>query len=181
VPRGLRLAYKLGRGVFAAVVIALLLGYGAIFALHLEPETMLTGSMGTTIPPGSLVLTRSTAPTTLRVGDVITFQKPTGQAGLDTHRIVRIKQSNTHTTYWTKGDANSKPDSWAIEFRPGQRAHRVIHSFPVAGRLLLWARGPTWAYILATAIGLTLLSTIVKVIVASSSAENHTPTGASSP
>jgi signal peptidase len=89
VRRSLRLTFKVVQAVFATALIALLVGYAAIFAFHLEPETMLTGSMGHTIPPGSLILTRPTSPTALRVGDMITFQKPLGASGLDTHRIVR--------------------------------------------------------------------------------------------
>jgi signal peptidase I len=164
VGRALRLAFKLGRYTVALVVVGLALGYAAVFAFRLEPMTMLTGSMGKTIPPGSFVLTRPVAPATLRVGDVITFQKPIGATGLDTHRIVGIERSNGHTTYRTKGDANAQPDPWVIEFERGHVAHRVVGSVPHAGRLLLWADGPFLAFPLAGLIAAIVLSTMVKLI-----------------
>jgi signal peptidase I len=164
VGRTLRLAFKLGRYAVALVVAALALGYGAVFAFRLEPMAMLTGSMGKTMPPGSLVLTRPVAPATLGVGDVITFQKPLGATGLDTHRIVGIERSSGHTTYRTKGDANAEPDPWVIEFERGHVAHRVVGSVPHAGRLLIWADGPFLAFPLAGLIASIVLSTIVKLI-----------------
>ena len=162
----LRVTLKLGRGVLALVVAATALGYGAVFALHLEPMTMLSGSMGDTIPTGSLVLTRSASPSTLRVGDVITFEKPLGAAGLDTHRLIRIDRSNGHTTYRTQGDANAVADPWVLEFEQDQIAHRVVASIPRAGLLLMWARSPLLAFGLVALIALILLSTIMKMIAA---------------
>ena len=164
--RALRVTLKVGRGVLALVVAAVAVGYGGAFALHLEPMTMLTGSMGDTIPAGSLVLTRSASPSKLRVGDVITFEKPRGAAGLDTHRLIRIDRSNGHTTYRTQGDANAVADPWVLEFEQDQIAHRVVASVPYAGLLLMWARSPIWAFGLAAFLALMLLSTIMKMIAA---------------
>jgi signal peptidase I len=100
----------------------------------------------------------------LRVGDVITFEKPGGAAGLDTHRIIRIDRSNGHTTYRTQGDANAIADPWVLEYERGQIAHRVVASVPYAGLLLMWARSPIWAFGLAAFLALMLLSTIMKMI-----------------
>jgi signal peptidase len=166
VRRAFRVTFKLGRSVLALVVVATAVAYGAVFALRLEPMTMLAGSMGDTIPTGSLVLTRSVSPSTLRVGDVITFEKPRGAAGLDTHRLIRIDRSNGHTTYRTQGDANAVGDPWVLEFEQGQSAHRVVASVPHVGLLLVWARSPFWAFGLVALIALILLSTIMKMIVA---------------
>jgi signal peptidase len=128
--------------------------------------TMLTGSMGDSIPADSLVVTRSVPPSSLRVGDVITFQKPRGAAGLDTHRIVRIDDSNAHRTYRTKGDANPIADPWVLEFEHDQVGHRVVATFPYVGRLAAWVRSPIGAFGLAGAIALLLLSTVVKALAA---------------
>jgi signal peptidase I len=163
--RTLRLALKLGRYSGGLVVLTLVLGYAALLALRLEPMTMLTGSMGKTIPPGSLVITRQVSPTVLRVGDVITFQKPLGESGRDTHRIVKIARSNGHTIYRTKGDANASADPWAIEFLPGQSAHRVVASVPQLGLVLLRAHGPWLAVPLIALLAWLLLSTFIKVLV----------------
>jgi signal peptidase I len=164
--RGLRLAFRLGWWGLGIVVAALALGWGSVFALQLEPMTMLTGSMGEAIPPGSLVLTRSLPPSKLRVGDVITFQKPRGEAGLDTHRIVRVDRSNGHTTYRTRGDANSVADPWALEFEGDQIAHRVVTSAPHLGHVLMIGRTRLWTFGILGAIALLLLSTVMKAIAA---------------
>ena len=166
IRRGLRLTFRLGCSGLGIIVAALALGWGSIFALQLEPMTMLTGSMGEAIPPGSLVLTRSVPPATLRVGDVITFQKPKGEAGLDTHRIVRVDRSNGHTTYRTKGDANPVADPWALEFEGDQIAHRVVASAPHLGHVLTIGRTRLWTFGILGAIALLLLSTVMKAIAA---------------
>jgi signal peptidase len=173
VPQALRLASRLGRYGLALLVGVIALGYGAVFAFRLEPMTMLTGSMGESIPAGSLVLTRSVPPSSLRVGDVITFEKPRGAPGLDTHRIIRIEDSNGHTTYRTKGDANSVEDPWVLEFGHGQTGHRVEASVPHLGRLFAWFRSPVWAFGLASAIALMLLSTVVKALAAGARGDAH--------
>jgi signal peptidase len=175
VPRALRLTTRLFRYGVALLVGAIALGYGTVFALRLEPMAMLTGSMGRSIPAGSLVLTRAVPPSSLRVGDVITFEKPRGAPGLDTHRIIRIDASNGHTTYRTKGDANSVADPWVLEFEQGQGGHRVVASLPHLGRLLVWTRSPVWAFGLAAAIALMLLSTIVKALAAGTRVDADRP------
>jgi signal peptidase I len=162
--RALRVTVRLGRGVLALVVTAVAVGYVAVLVLHLEPMTMLTGSMGDTIPAGSLVLTKSVSPSTVRGGDVITFEKPWDAAGLDTHRVIRIDRSNGHTTYRTQGDANAVADPWVLEFEHNQIAHRVVASVPHAGLLLMSARSPVWVFALVALIALMLLSTMLKVI-----------------
>ncbi len=165
LPRTIRLTLRLGRYAVGLIVLALALAYATLLAFRLEPMTMLTGSMGKTIPPGSLIITRQVTPTSLRVGDVITFEKPLGQSGLDTHRIIKIARSNGHTIYRTKGDANAVPDAWAIEFLPGQSAHRVVKSVPHLGLVLLRAHGPWLAVPLIALLAWLLLSTFIKVLV----------------
>jgi signal peptidase I len=176
IHRGLRVVWRLGCCGFGIVVVALALGWGAVFTFHLEPMAMLTGSMGDAIPPGSLVVTRSVSPSTLRVGDVITFQKPRGEAGLDTHRIIRVDRSNGHTTYRTKGDANPVADPWALEFEGDQVADRVLWSAPRLGQVVMIARTRDWAFVVVGAIALLLLSTVLKAITAGTQPEHRLTT-----
>jgi signal peptidase I len=141
------------------------LGYGLLFAFHLEPVVMLTGSMGGTIPPGSLVIDRAVPSATLNVGDMITFQKPLGESGLDTHRIIAITHSNGHTSYRTKGDANPIQDPWTIEFN-GQAAHEVVYSVPHVGRLVLLLRTPLARDLILATVLLLFFSTSLKALAA---------------
>jgi signal peptidase len=141
------------------------LGYALLFALQLQPVVMLTGSMGTTIPPGSLVIDQEVAPTTLTVGDMITFQKPLGQPGLDTHRIIAITHSNGHTSYQTKGDANPIPDPWTVQF-PTPAAHKVVYTIPHLGRLVLFLQTPIARDLILAVVLLTLSTTILNALAA---------------
>jgi signal peptidase I len=163
--------WRIVKSALAALFAAGCLGYALLFAFHLQPVVMLTGSMGTTIPPGSLVIDREVAPTTLKVGDMITFQKPLGQPGLDTHRIIAINRSNGHTSYQTKGDANPTPDPWTIQFQ-GQAAHQVTYTIPRLGWLLLFLRTPIARDLILAAVLLTLLTTILKALAAAGTAMN---------
>lgn len=166
--RALGRAGKLG---LAVVLAACCLGYGLIFALGYKPLVMLTGSMGETIPVGSLVVTESVSPSALRVGDMISFEKPIGAHGLDTHRITAIQRSGGHTTYRTKGDANATVDPWMVEFRRGTDANRVALSVPHTGRILLFLRTPLARTLILATIALTLFTTFLKALAANTIAE----------
>jgi signal peptidase I len=156
-------AWLVVKRAVVAIFAAGCLGYGLLFAFHLEPVVMLTGSMGSTIPPGSLIIDRRVAPATLKVGDTITFEKPLGEPGLDTHRIIAIAHSNGHTSYQTKGDANPVEDPWTIEFK-NQTAHQVIYSVPRLGWLLLLLRTPIFRDLVLVAALLVVFSTVLKAL-----------------
>jgi len=73
--------------------------------------TVLTKSMQSEIPQGSLVVTRKVEPGTLRVGDDITFM--VGENTTVTHRIVSITENYDGTGergFETKGIENKGPD-----------------------------------------------------------------------
>lgn len=72
--------------------------------------TVLTGSMSPSIPAGSIVLVRPVEPTTLRVGDIATYQATPGKAEYITHRIVKINTDTKPATFTFKGDANRGAD-----------------------------------------------------------------------
>jgi signal peptidase I len=141
------------------LTVLTLAGYGSILAFRLEPFTMLTPSMQKTIPVGSLVIDQTvrSPSASLKVGDVISFQKPIGAKGLDTHRIIKIQRSNGHTSYRTKGDSNPVADPWAIEYRPGQTAHRALLSIPYLGTALHYLSLPTARIAIVASVLLWLL------------------------
>lgn len=73
------------------------------------------GSMGETIPKGSVVFSRQVPVADLEVGDVITYLPPaaTGVTGLVTHRVQAVHSDDAgERTFRTQGDANPKPDPW---------------------------------------------------------------------
>jgi len=160
----LRVVGKLIKNALALVLAAGCIGYGLLFAFHLAPLVMLTGSMGTTIPTGSLVVDQTVPPSELRVGDVISFQKPIGSHGIDTHRIIEIQRSNGHVAYRTKGDGNARPDEWSISFPPHTKANRVFFSVPYLGWVLLYLRMPLVRTLILATVLLTIFSTFLKAL-----------------
>lgn len=103
----------------AKVLLSLLLTVivGALVVLTVVPRavdgaalTVLTGSMTPQIPVGSVVIVQPVDPGTLRVGDVVTFQKSPGKDDYVTHRIQSIDSTTSPVSLTTKGDANRGAD-----------------------------------------------------------------------
>jgi signal peptidase len=73
-----------------------------------------SGSMSPTIPTGSVVFYNKVSATSVKVGDVIVFDKP-GQANEKvTHRVYKISNGPNGRFFTTKGDANGAPDDWQV-------------------------------------------------------------------
>lgn len=157
-------AIKLVRGIAAGLVLSLAIAYVVLLVLGLQPMAMSTGSMQKTIPVGSLIVDRTVRPSSLRVGDVITFRKPLGAAGIATHRIIEIQRSNGNVVYRTKGDSNPVADPWGIVYRKHMQAHQMIWRVPYLGYLLLFARSRLGIIVLIAYVCLSLAATLLKVI-----------------
>ncbi|MCL2107227.1 MAG: signal peptidase I, partial [Oscillospiraceae bacterium] len=69
--------------------------------------TVMTPSMKSSIPPGSLILTKKTDTDKLMAGDVITYFSSDAGATV-THRIV--EELHEEAAFRTQGDDNSSPD-----------------------------------------------------------------------
>ena len=95
-----------------------------------------SGSMAPSIPTGSAVLVRPVPPESLRVGDVITFDRSEGgQVPVTvTHRIVEIVQPGAQPVFRTKGDANSVVDPTTVSYL--DQAGKVDAHVPFAGYAL---------------------------------------------
>jgi signal peptidase len=167
----MRWALRAARRAAAAAVVAALLGYVGLIVLHYQPLVIVTGSMQKTIPVGSLVVDTSVDPASLEVGDVISFEKPLGAKGLDTHRIVAIEHGRGGGLYRTKGDSNPIADPWVLRFDRSVSAHRVVFSVPYAGYGLLFTRSRAGRAMLVAAVCLLLLLVVLKGIAASARRE----------
>jgi signal peptidase I len=95
---------------------------------------------------------------------VISFRKPIGAVGIDTHRIIAIQRSNGHVAYRTKGDSNPVPDPWAIVYEKHMEAHRMVWHVPYLGYALLFAHSRLGAIVLISYICFSLAVTLLKVI-----------------
>ncbi|TIC85743.1 signal peptidase I [Nocardioides sp. GY 10127] len=92
------------------------------------PYTVLTGSMRPGMPPGTLVVVRPVEASTLRVGDVITYQLRSGEPEVVTHRIVAVGVNGQgKTVFRTQGDDNPDPDpAWVLPIQVvGERWYAV--------------------------------------------------------
>ncbi len=154
-------AFRWARRLATAAILSSALGYVGLIVLGYEPMTIVTGSMQETIPVGSLVVSHPVAPDTLEVGDVISFQKPIGAPGLDTHRIVSIKSEGGKRFYQTKGDSNPVVDPWVLSF-DAIEAHKMAFHVPYVGNALLFARSSVGRILLIGYVCFTLLFSILK-------------------
>jgi signal peptidase len=101
-------------------------------ALGLQRYVIEGGSMGSSVPRGSIAYERAVPVAELRVGDVITY---THEAARVTHRIVWIgRDRDGRRVFRTKGDANAHPDPWRFHLDAEQPVVRF--HVPLAGYLL---------------------------------------------
>ena len=92
-----------------AVVVLLAIALVGIRAIGFTPYTVLSGSMEPTYHVGSVVYVKKVDPTTLKVGDPITFYL-TGNV-IATHRIIEVHGEGTpNLGFRTQGDANETVD-----------------------------------------------------------------------
>lgn len=79
------------------------------------PMTVLTDSMSPTFNHGDLIIIKKCDPSTLKVGDIVTFHTIIeNEYALNTHRIIEINGDAGMRTYVTKGDNNSIADQRSI-------------------------------------------------------------------
>ena len=92
-----------------AVVALLAIALVGIRVIGFTPYTVLSGSMEPTYHVGSVVYVKKVDPTTLKVGDPITFRL-TGDV-IATHRIIEVHGEGTpNLGFRTQGDANETVD-----------------------------------------------------------------------
>jgi signal peptidase len=166
-----KVAFRWGKRAGVAAIVTGAVFYLGLILLRYEPMVIVTGSMQKTIPVGSLVIDQKVDPRQLEVGDVISFQKPLGVHGLDTHRIVAITNDKGMRLYRTKGDSNPVVDPWVISFDRGMVAHRMVFSVPYAGNALIFARSPLGRLALIAYVCVILLLSILKGIAATAKVE----------
>ena len=109
--------------------------------LSLKLLVVLSASMGSALPVGSLAVARPQSE--YQVGDIVTFKIP-GSTELLTHRINSVKVTGCQCVtagaadgvrvYKTRGDANNVVDDW--ELTDEDIVGKVIFHLPYLGYLL---------------------------------------------
>ncbi|HKC21889.1 MAG TPA: signal peptidase I [Gaiellaceae bacterium] len=135
--RFLRTTARVTTALLAGAVVALVAAYAALLAIGFKPVAVYSGSMRPTLGVGSLAVDRVVPASSVRVGDVITFNDPYVKGRLVTHRVAQIVPTKQGLAYRTKGDANPARDPWAI--RLNDQVGRVAFHVPLAGYLLYYA------------------------------------------
>ena len=75
-----------------------------------------TGSMEPTIPTGSLIVVKKTAPQSVQTGDIICFysEDPVIEGIPNTHRVAAIDRTGAEPSFTTMGDAIGKEDPYPV-------------------------------------------------------------------
>ena len=146
--------------------VALVFAVSALVVINLGPfvlpyrvYTVLSGSMEPTIPIGAQVVVLKVNAADIRVGDIITFDRPSNPGVLVTHRVIQAEPDGKGGTQWiTKGDHNSVPDSWRIPATGF--GYRYAFAVPFVGYLFAMLQSPLGriCFILAPAL---LLAAVV--------------------
>ena len=147
--------------VIVVVVLAILLH--GLQIVGLKPYSVLSGSMQSVYPTGSLLYIKDVNPETLEVGDVITFKMAGGS--LCTHRIIEIVPDEDNPNivrFRTKGDENDTADPLVDRDRVVGKA---VFCIPLLGYLATYMAVPPGKYIAITvAISLVLIEIMISLV-----------------
>jgi len=121
--------------------------------------TVLTRSMQDVLPQNSLIVTKRVDPSTIQVGDDITYLMSNNSTV--THRVIKIHQNYAGTGqpgFETQGTMNERPDAEIVG--AANVVGRVIFNSLTLGKIILFIRAHVlWVSILAAliiALGMTL-------------------------
>lgn len=147
--------------VILVVILAFLLH--GLRLVGLKPYSVLSGSMQSVYPTGSLLYIRNVNPEALEVGDVITYKMAGGT--LCTHRIIEIvpdEDDSGIVSLRTKGDENDTADPLVDS---NNVVGKAVFCIPMLGYLATYMAVPPGKYIAITiAISLILIEIIISLI-----------------
>ena len=112
VPKARRRLARAANGAATVVLGLFVLGLGAIVGgrlLGFQPLVIRTGSMGTTAPVGSLVLTEMIDADDVQPGTIIVLHRGNDPQGV-LHRVIERDDSSWPAIVRTQGDANDVAD-----------------------------------------------------------------------
>jgi signal peptidase I len=135
--RSFKTIARVTTALLAGAVVIFVAAYAALLVVGFKPVAVYSGSMRPTLGVGSLAVDHVVPASSVRVGDVITFNDPYVKGRLVTHRVAQIVLTKQGLAYRTKGDANKTRDPWAI--RLNDRVGRVAFDVPLAGYVLWYA------------------------------------------
>ncbi len=148
--------------VISAVVLAFLLHGFQLFGI--EPYSVLSGSMESVYPTGSVIYVAKADPSKLEVNDVITFKMPSGT--IATHRIVELVSDETNPDiikFRTKGDENEIADGTLVDFN--SVIGKPLFCIPFLGYLATYIMNPTGKFVaLSVVVALILIEIVISLV-----------------
>lgn len=130
-------AGALGRQFGGGLVLGLVAGFVLLVMgpvlLGWRPYTVLTGSMRPSIDPGDVVMAQPVPAANIKIDDVVTFNDPTRNNDLVTHRVKSLIVKDGTLNVQTRGDANNTPESWSVPV--DGRVGRVVFVIPKVGHV----------------------------------------------
>lgn len=160
--RSFRTIARVTTALVAGAVVTLVAAYAGLLVVGFRPVAVYSGSMRPTLGVGSLAVDRVVPASSVRVGDVITFNDPYVKGRLVTHRVAQIVQTKQGLAYRTKGDANATRDPWAIKLN--DKVGRVAFHVPLAGYALWYAHTREIRAVLLGAFALFVLIGVLRRI-----------------
>jgi signal peptidase I len=143
----------------AAVVVSVLLPLAtflvATWLLGWQLQNVLSGSMGSTYPVGSLLVTAQIDASEVRAGMPIVFEDPLEPGRLVTHRVVGPVPEDA-SAFHTRGDANADLDPAAVPARLVRG--KVLWSVSGLGAVLDWLKWPNGFVLLVGVPGALLVA-----------------------
>lgn len=163
--RPTRLRYAIGwritRGLRLAIKGALLLAAGAaltpvvLVALGYRPTVVRADTMNPAMQRGDLIVNEPLPPSSVQVGDVITFRDAERAGAVFTERVLAAGEDSGEHTFSTKGDASVEAHEWST---PGEaEVARVAYRVPVLGDPVHLAARLPFGQILALGVVLTVV------------------------
>lgn len=153
--RALRAADR-GSGVVCGLALILLAVLLLATVAGYRPLVDQSDSMRPAIRAGDLLITHTRPATSIRVGEIVSFDDPALDGKLVTHRVVAIHPSAARIDFLTRGDANSAPESWSVARRASVGA--LEFRIAAAGRAVAWMTDP-WVRTAVLTLAALVLST----------------------
>lgn len=153
----------LSSALFAIVIVLAILLAGPRL-IGLQVYTVLSGSMQSVYPTGSLIYITDVEPETLEVNDVITFKMSGG--AIATHRIVELVPDESNPDiirFRTKGDENKVTDGSLVDY--SSVVGKPVFCIPNLGYLATYITQPPGKYVAATvAIVLIIVEIMINIV-----------------
>lgn len=161
--KGFKATLKIVSNILVMLVSVLALLIHGFQLFGIKPYSVLSGSMESVYPTGSLIYVSKVDPAKLAVDDIITFKMPSGTVA--THRIIELVLDATDSDiikFRTKGDENEIADGTLVDFN--SVIGKPLFCIPLLGYLATYMMVPPGKYIVfGMVVALVLIEIILSV------------------